>query len=317
MRAFITQQRIPALYHFTDINHLPLIVELDGLRSKQYLEKYGLLDQLKGGGNQLSKELDVYWGNWDKVSLSWCAKLPMAYYREQEQHLCYIIVNKDYALQQGVLFTDRNATDNGQQRGEGLSGLQLIDFGAVKSSYPYRTPDIRKHKQSEILIPNHVPLSAITYIVFRSISSHREAERLCINSQDICQKFTVAERLFHLNSSYCKEHFLTSDVITNENVMHGDFVLREVFPKSRGKYSINFVARIYGINGSNVTFRFLRENGDIIDESVKTITKTDDQWVWHGHDISHFNLGQYQIEFRLSGTSGDIRQCSVPFTVIS
>ena len=92
MLNYLKRYDITHLYHFTDIENLPLIFEMGGLVSKQKLENHGLLESIKTGGNPLSKELDEHWGNWDKVSLSWASQLPMAYYREQEQHLCYIVV---------------------------------------------------------------------------------------------------------------------------------------------------------------------------------------------------------------------------------
>ena len=120
------------MYHFTDIDNLPLIASLGGLKSKNFLENGGLLDEIKTGGNQLSKALDLRWGNWDKVSLSWCPKLPMTWYREQEQHLVYIVTPLDLALRTGVVFSDKNATDTLQNRAEGMNGLQNVNFKAVK-----------------------------------------------------------------------------------------------------------------------------------------------------------------------------------------
>lgn len=120
MQLILRGHRIGCLYHFTDIDNLPLILEGNGLRSKEWLERKGWLDRVKTGGNQLSKDLDVAHDNWDKVSLSWCLKHPMAWWKEAEQHLCYLNVSLGVALRDGIVFTDRNATDNNEQRGTSL-----------------------------------------------------------------------------------------------------------------------------------------------------------------------------------------------------
>src|SRR6185295_9115930 len=137
MQLILRGHRIGCLYHFTDIDNLPLILDAGGIRSKEWLERKGWLDRVKTGGSQLSKSLDVAHDNWDKVSLSWCLKHTMAWWKEAEQHLCYLIVNLGVALQDGIVFTDRNATDNNEQRGMSLEGLQLVDYAAVQDPFAY------------------------------------------------------------------------------------------------------------------------------------------------------------------------------------
>lgn len=155
MKGYLQQQRIAVLYHFTDIDNLPLILQAGGLRSKKWLERNSMLDRVKTGGNQLSKDLDLRRGNWDKVSLSFCHGTPMAYRRETEQHLCYAVIKLDVVLREGVQFTDRNATDSNHQRGEGLQGLNLVDFSAIRASFPYKDGEEKKRKQNVWTINPH------------------------------------------------------------------------------------------------------------------------------------------------------------------
>lgn len=317
MRSLIEQQEVRSLYHFTDIDNLPLIASLDGLRSKAFLEQHGHLESLKTGGNDLSRDLDIHWGNWDKVSLSWCSKLPMAYWREQQQHLCYIIVEREYALQQGVIFTDRNAVDNNHHRNEGLAGLQAVDFQAVKREHPYPNPEIKKRKQAEVLVPNHVPLSAIRYVVFRSESSRQEAERICLGDNAFRARFQVAGRLFHLPSSYVKTHVLTTDAVTRVNVSQGLLTYRDIFYKTGEQQNITLALSVYGVNGASRSIRFIHEDGQIVYEATEQFSQTANFWTWSSIGLDAFESGQYRVDFYLSGNTGEIRQLSIPFSVVS
>ena len=55
------ENNISSLWHFTDIRNLPLIKELSGLRSKEFLENNGYLGNVICGGNELSHQLDKIW----------------------------------------------------------------------------------------------------------------------------------------------------------------------------------------------------------------------------------------------------------------
>jgi hypothetical protein len=57
--ARLKQERITALYHFTNVENLPGICRLEALYSKQILESRGLLSTVITGGNPLSHSLDI------------------------------------------------------------------------------------------------------------------------------------------------------------------------------------------------------------------------------------------------------------------
>jgi hypothetical protein len=88
----LQQEKIAALYHFTNVENLPSICQMGALHSKQILEEQGLLSTLATGGNPLSHSLDRRQSNWDKVSLNFTPHTPMAYNKKRGQHLCFFIM---------------------------------------------------------------------------------------------------------------------------------------------------------------------------------------------------------------------------------
>ena len=130
IRALLQRHGISAVYHFTAVDNLGLIFREGALYSKAVLETKGLLPNIITGGNQLSLSLDQLRGNYNKVSLSYCPRIPMAFHTEQKTHLCYIVIDPDVCCLPDTVFTDRNATDNQHRKAKGLAGLQMVDFEA-------------------------------------------------------------------------------------------------------------------------------------------------------------------------------------------
>ena len=178
IKNFLIENEITYLFHFTDLSNLGTIAKY-GLLTKATLEKKGALGKIKTGGNKLSKNLDIVHKNWDKVSLSWCTKIPMSYYREQEQHLCYLQIDSLIAASGNVYFTDSNAVDSNHKREKGIQGLKYVDVQSINSEYPYKDPEEKRKKQAEILIPYDIESSKIIKISVRSNSALKEAKRRC------------------------------------------------------------------------------------------------------------------------------------------
>lgn len=311
----IKSEKVPALYHFTDIDNLPLIIDLGGLHSKEFLEQNGYLDQIKCGGNLLSKGLDIHHGNWDKISLSWCSRHPMAYSREQKQHLCYVIVDTRVALRNGVIFTNKNATDSYHTRSEGIDGLNNVNFDAVRATFPY-TKETKKLKQAEILVPEYVEIQEIKFVAFRSQSSLEEAKRLCHKNPEFIEKFTIAERVFHLQApyAYVQSHFLTSAVVTNENVTENILQPQTVFSiEEHAKITLVVAQKL--IYETKYSVRFLNKDKEIISSVTEKFFYSGEYWNWFEVDSDLFTEGIYTAEFYLSGNEGDIRQFIIPFSV--
>src|SRR5262245_40068630 len=118
----LRQERMTTLYHFTSIRNLRAIREMNALCSKAFLETAGCWPCPEAGGNNLSHNLDLVNGNWDKVSVSFTPHTPMIYHRKRASHICFFVLKVEVAAYAGVIFTDRNAAKiQNQRRAAGLA----------------------------------------------------------------------------------------------------------------------------------------------------------------------------------------------------
>jgi len=221
----LKRHNIQSLWHFTDIRHLPLIKSLDGLRSKDFLEKNGYWNKIYPGGNEDSHRLDRQLGNWDKISLNFTPHTPMAYHKKKEKHLVFIKIDIRVAALSGVYFTDCNATRlrNGQKREKGVRGLSNVRFEYIHSKPKPNDQNWRKFVQAEVLVPHHIPIEYFKKIHFISEASLRLGEYLWSGNHPI---FTVTPEVFadyHGHSwaiinPYLDKIIITDKEITKDNV---------------------------------------------------------------------------------------------------
>ena len=175
----LDREGIQSLYHWTSINNLPGIAQRQAICSKQTLENSELWPLPEPGGNRLSHDLDQREGNWDKVSLNFTPYTPLAYHRKKQYHLCFFVIKVEVAIWQGVLFTDTNAASYAHQRGNGLDGLNLVNFDAIRANpRPGDREGWHRPVQAEVLVPDKIPLEDVEKIVFVSEASLAEGARL-------------------------------------------------------------------------------------------------------------------------------------------
>ncbi|GHO72604.1 hypothetical protein KSD_03750 [Ktedonobacter sp. SOSP1-85] len=177
----LEMEGITEFYHFTSVENLPGICQKQALCSKQVLEVQGNWPPPVPGGDSLSHVLDQRMCNWDKISLSLTPYTPMAYWKKKEQHLCFFVIRPEVATLLGVEFTHTNAANTtNYHRGEGLQGLDCIDFDAIRSiPRPWDKEGWVYPVQAEILVPRKIPFEYIKNIVFVSKASLLCAEYLC------------------------------------------------------------------------------------------------------------------------------------------
>jgi len=224
----LKQNKIFSLWHFTDIRNLPLIEQLNGLRSKEFLEINGYLEKVICGGNETSHYLDKNLGNWNKISLSFTPHIPMAYHAKKEKHLIFIEIDPVIATFDGVYFTDCNATKirNGQKREKGIKGLRNIKFEHINSNPKPFDPEWKKYVQAEVLVPNYIPSNFFKKIHFISEASLMLGKFLCSNIYH--HLFAITPKVFAdydyygnswtIINPYLDKIIITDKEITKDNV---------------------------------------------------------------------------------------------------
>lgn len=307
IKAVLDKHNIKGLYHFTDISNLPLILKCDGLWSKERLENANLLSKVITGGNSLSKDLDIYWGNWDKVSLNWGPKMPMMWHIQQQRHLCFFVIKPEIALQSGVVFTDKNATDNTQKREQGILGLNLIDFSAIKDPYANTNPERKKKKQAEILVSNEVSFSQVANIVFISEAGLNEGKRLWGNKPH--PPFKINKNLFHEGFPVLDSVILTSSDISKDNVDLQSFEHEDKF--CLGVQKITLLTSVKATPCLEAKTVWFSAKEKKIYESTTTFENQNTYWHWSSINAVNLSAGEYYVEYYI----GNIRWITIPFTL--
>jgi len=322
MKRILDKHGIQKLYHFTAIDNLAVIAECGGLWSKEKLERAGLFDKIITGGNDLSISLDRSLGNWDKISLHFCPRTPMAYRIQQNfwnrdpqtAHICYFIINSSIALWDGVIFTDTNATRtiDGQKRGQGLEGMKLIDFDTIKSHLykKWVEPKQRWHRnvQAECLVPNEIPLKYVQSISFISKASLKEGERIWKNIDH--PSFNVNESLFYSGFPIVYDFLLTSKEVTGENVKSQKFEDSRVFFKKQD-LQVTLLVNLYTTSGTQAKVVWCDSNSNQISEVKTEFEKESGYWHWPSLEIINLKEGNYSVEYYLK----DIRWFKAHFQI--
>jgi ssDNA thymidine ADP-ribosyltransferase, DarT len=306
----LQRERIAALYHFTSIDNLPSIRDTDRLCSKGVLCDLGQWPCADPGGNEVSHALDQQNGNWDKLSLTYTPRTPMAYHKKLQKHLCFCVIDVGAATLPDVVFTDTNATSTifPHKRDTGIKGLELVNFQAARVRPQPWDKDWIRAVQAEILIPEALPLAYVREIVFVSEASLQEAERLWGNTAH--PTFRVSPQMFSndpgaltFNFAFMKQCILT-DVEIDENNANQAHVSRVELQRDRTE-------RIFALIASHVTAGTVAETiwspGNI--RSAHTFNTSGNYRHWPRIEAKRLPVGECQVEYRLGG----VRWATIPF----
>jgi len=318
MREIFIQHGITCLYHFTDIRNLPYIIEEKGLLSFEFLEERGLLDKIKCGGNPLSQELNGWSQTRDKIKLYPRYKTPMAYILEQRDwerslHLCYLEINLDVALEEGVVFTDINSTDSAHKEAKGMKGISLLDFRWIKDLDAWQDPTGKKKSQAEIMVPDYIDLSKIERIYFISEASLEEAKRLCPSLETTSIELRVEPTYFYRSfytiksklTDEAKEKMFERNFKFNEIRMKTEFIL----PITHGLTLINDIRIIP--TGTKFSFKWCTSGNEVLQETKGNLSGSIHMYKLDNLPPRKIEVGDYFVEFYLN----DIYQLRIPFQV--
>jgi hypothetical protein len=267
----LKKNNIESLWHYTDIKNLPLIKILNGLRSKEYLERnryWGRKNEIFPGGDSISHALDRKLNNWDKISLNFTPYTPLAYHKKREKHLVFIEISPEVAGYRDVYFTDCNATRmrNSQEREKGRKGLQHVRFDMVHRAYEPQNQDWNKYVQAEVLVPHYIPKNMFKAVHFVSVASKKYGEFLW---DEKCDIFQIEQETFHdtysykesvIQFPYIREVIISRREVSEENVhairTNADHLVQENF--------FWVIVHLYAIAGTRVSvdIREIKERRD-------------------------------------------------------
>jgi hypothetical protein len=192
--------------------------------------------------------------NWDKVALNLTSHTPMAYHKKSENHLCFFVVSVEVAGWEGTVFTNTNAAKDGHDWGEGLSGLELINFEMVRCIMPWSQDWVRL-VQAEALVPDYIPMEFVSRVAFVSEASKKEGERLWREADH--PDFVVDREIFHntpenLDSPW-DFPFVSRVILTDSEVNHAN-VQSMVSHSSRfqrkNTKTITAIIRLHALSGT-------------------------------------------------------------------
>ncbi len=289
---------IQFLYHFTDVRNLSLILDTGGLLPRAELERSGRIGTVTTGGDPQSQVEDRKWRNEEYVHLNFWPKTPMAYYRELDRNLCYLVIDSKVAARAGVVFTETNAITGGHQRGEGVKGLGLVDFRVRTHRTPWEDPDSKRKYQAEVLVPGMVEITVFKRICFRSEALVNEGLRCCGNRRGI--PFDVDESLFNRPVGYLLRFGLTQLAINGTNVSSYDFQTC-TNPSSRRSGSVTAVAYASMPAGESFSFEWRNARGDLIGKHQGAVDRAAQWYAWDALDVRSLPPGRYYVILYLHG----------------
>lgn len=163
----LAQNGIKKLYHFTDRDNLPMIIQNGGLYSWADCEEKGIKIPKPGGG-QLSRDLDCRDNLQHYVRVCFTQQHPMMYVAMNDGRISNPVIleiDPEVVEWKETKFADRNATKTGANVGEALDDLKRIHFSSVKAKRHFDLDDDEQtFFQAEVLVKNFIPLKYITNI---------------------------------------------------------------------------------------------------------------------------------------------------------
>lgn len=163
----LAQNGIKKLYHFTDRDNLPMIIQNGGLYSWADCEEKGIKIPKPGGG-QLSRDLDCRNNLQHYVRVCFTQQHPMMYVAMNDGRISNPVIleiDPEVVEWKETKFADRNATKTGANVGASLDDLKRIHFSSVKAKNHFDLDDDEQtFFQAEVLVKNFIPLKYITNI---------------------------------------------------------------------------------------------------------------------------------------------------------
>ena len=157
----LTDNGIECFYHFTDVKNIPLIKDMGGLCSWNFLYKNNVVIPFQGGDEE-SMKYDKKYGLEDYVRLSFCKSHPMEHrLKQMGANLVTLRVSVEVAKFANTLFSNMNAADSDHTHGGQLSDLLKVNIDATKTGIIARDDINFKLRQAEVMVKTFIPSDLI------------------------------------------------------------------------------------------------------------------------------------------------------------
>ena len=157
----LRENGIECFYHFTDVKNIPLIKDLGGLCSWDFLYKNNVTIPFQGG-DEKSMKYDRQYGLEDYVRLSFCQNHPMEYrLKQMGAKLVTLRISVEVAKFANTLFSNMNAADSRHTHGEQLSDLLKVNIEATKTGVVAHDDNDFKLRQAEVMVKTFIPSDLI------------------------------------------------------------------------------------------------------------------------------------------------------------
>ena len=165
---FLKKYEIKYFYHFTDISNLKSIQE-NGLLSLSETKNRDI-DVTIFSGNNWSHQADDRFGVDKYVHLAFDINHPMLYIAQKENRInnhIWLKINTDIIFKDGVKFTNQVANKLNTKLYNLFEIEDFLDSEVLFTRTDWTNPQIQKRLQqarkSELLIPNQIPISYISW----------------------------------------------------------------------------------------------------------------------------------------------------------
>ena len=157
----LKDNRIECFYHLTDVRNIPLIKDIGGLCSWDFLYNNKVKIPFQGGDED-SMKYDKKHGLEDYVRLSFCKKQPMEYrLKQMGANLVILRISVEVAKFANTFFYNMNEAYSPHSNIEQLSGLLKENIEATKTRIFVRDDNNIKLKQLEVMVKTFIPSDLI------------------------------------------------------------------------------------------------------------------------------------------------------------
>lgn len=174
---FLSNYQVDTIYHMTHIDNLPSILE-HGLCA--HGNSYQQTDISNREVNSRRSRREPIYGKvlHSYVPFYFSPRNPILYVQDNEDDIVILELDATLIYQDGVLFTDGNASSGGTSFYNDLADLDKLNWSCIHGRYWNDYHDGKRKKMSEVLIPDQVSIDNIEAILCNNSNTKRVVNKI-------------------------------------------------------------------------------------------------------------------------------------------